>query len=47
LALPGSSPLGVLGRIIVKGRNKMRSYDKKLTDAGVRAAVEYMQSLCK
>lgn len=33
--------------IIVKGKNKMPSYDKKLTDAEVKDVVAYMRALCK
>ena len=33
--------------IIVKGKNKMPSYDKKLTDAEVKDVVAYMRSLAK
>ena len=33
--------------IIVKGKNKMPSYDKKITDAEVKDVVAYMRSLCK
>jgi len=33
--------------IIVKGRNKMPGYDKKLTDAEIREVVAYIRSLCK
>lgn len=33
--------------IITKGKNKMPSYDKKITDAEVKDVVAYMRSLCK
>lgn len=33
--------------IIVKGKNKMPSYDKKITDADVKDVIAYMRSLCK
>ena len=33
--------------IVVKGKNKMPSYDKKITDADVKDVVAYMRSLCK
>jgi cytochrome c6 len=33
--------------IVVKGKNKMPSYDKKLTDAEVKDVVAYMRSLVK
>ena len=33
--------------IVVKGKNKMPSYDKKLTDAEIKEAVAYIRSLCK
>ncbi|HYL84966.1 MAG TPA: cytochrome c [Candidatus Angelobacter sp.] len=33
--------------IIVKGKNKMPSYDKKLTDAEVKDLVAYIRGLCK
>jgi cytochrome c6 len=33
--------------IIVKGRNKMPSYDKKLTDAEVKDVIAYIRGLCK
>ena len=33
--------------IIVKGKNKMPSYDKKLTDAEIKEVVAYMRGLCK
>ena len=33
--------------IIVKGKNKMPSYDKKITDAEVKDVVAYIRGLCK
>jgi cytochrome c6 len=33
--------------IIVKGKNKMPSYDKKLTDAEIKDLVAYIRRLCK
>jgi len=33
--------------IIVKGKNKMPSYDKKITDAEVKDTIAYMRSVCK
>jgi len=33
--------------IIAKGKNKMPSYDKKVTDAEVKDVIAYMRSLCK
>lgn len=33
--------------IIVKGKNKMPAYDKKITEAEVKDVVAYMRSLCK
>ncbi len=33
--------------IIVKGKNKMPSYDKKITDAEIRDVVAYIRGLCK
>lgn len=33
--------------IIVKGKNKMPSYDKKVTDADIKEAVAFIRSLCK
>jgi len=33
--------------IIVKGKNKMPGYGKKVTDADVKDVVAYMRSLCK
>ena len=33
--------------IIVKGKNKMPSYDKKITDAEIKEVVAYIRGLCK
>jgi len=33
--------------IVVKGKNKMPAYDKKLTDSEVKDAIAYIRSLCK
>lgn len=33
--------------IIVKGKNKMPSYDKKLTDAEIKDSIAYIRRLCK
>ncbi|HXP22777.1 MAG TPA: cytochrome c, partial [Candidatus Sulfotelmatobacter sp.] len=33
--------------IILKGKNKMPAYDKKITDAEVKDVIAYMRSLCK
>jgi mono/diheme cytochrome c family protein len=33
--------------IVVKGKNKMPSYDKKITDSEVKDVIAYMRSLCK
>ena len=33
--------------IIVKGKNKMPSYDKKITDAEIKDVVTYIRGLCK
>ena len=33
--------------IILKGKNKMPAYDKKITDAEVKDVSAYMRSLCK
>lgn len=33
--------------IIVKGKNKMPGYDKKLTDAEIKDLVAYIRGLCK
>lgn len=33
--------------IIVKGKNKMPAYDKKLTDAEVKDVVAFIRGLCK
>jgi cytochrome c6 len=32
---------------IVKGKNKMLSYDQKVTDADVKDVIAYMRNLCK
>lgn len=32
---------------IVKGKNKMPSYDKKLTEAEIKDLIAYMRGLCK
>lgn len=34
-------------QIIVKGKNKMPAYDKKLTDAEIKDVVTYVRGLCK
>jgi mono/diheme cytochrome c family protein len=34
-------------QIIVKGKNKMPGYDKKLTDAEIKDVVGYIRTLCK
>ena len=34
-------------QIIVKGKNKMPGYDKKLTDAEIKQLVTYIRGLCK
>ena len=34
-------------QIIVKGKNKMPAYDKKLTDAEIKDVLTYIRSLCK
>lgn len=34
-------------QIIVKGKNKMPAYDKKLTDAEIKDVVTYIRALCK
>jgi cytochrome c6 len=34
-------------QIIVKGKNKMPAYDKKVTDAEVKDVVAYIRTLCK
>jgi mono/diheme cytochrome c family protein len=34
-------------QIIIKGKNKMPAYDKKLTDAEIKDVVTYIRSLCK
>jgi len=33
--------------IIVKGKNKMPAYDKKITDAEIKEVVGYLRGLCK
>jgi mono/diheme cytochrome c family protein len=33
--------------VIVKGRNKMPAYDKKLTDEQIKQLVAYIRSACK
>ena len=33
--------------IILKGKNKMPAYGKKITDAEVKDVIAYMRSLCK
>ena len=33
--------------IIVKGKNKMPAYDKKITEDEIKAVVAYMRTLCK
>ena len=33
--------------VIVKGKNKMPAYDKKLTEAEIKEVVAYIRSLCK
>jgi cytochrome c6 len=33
--------------IVVKGKNKMPAYDKKLTDVEVKEVIEYTRGLCK
>lgn len=33
--------------VITKGKNKMPSYDKKLTEAEIKDVIAYMRSLCK
>ena len=33
--------------ILVKGKNKMPAYDKKLTDAEIKDVVAYIRGLCK
>jgi cytochrome c6 len=33
--------------IIMKGKNKMPSYDKKLSDAEVKEVIAYIRGLCK
>jgi mono/diheme cytochrome c family protein len=34
-------------QIVVKGKNKMPAYDKKLTEAEVKDVVAYIRSMCK
>jgi cytochrome c6 len=34
-------------QIIVKGKNKMPAYDKKLSDAEIKGVVAYIRGLCK
>lgn len=34
-------------QIIVKGKNKMPAYDKKLSDAEIKDVVAYIRGLCK
>ena len=36
-----------LTEIIVKGKNKMPSYDKKLTETEIKDVVAYIRGLCK
>jgi len=36
-----------LTAIVVKGKNKMPGYDKKLTDAEIKDVVAYIRGLCK
>jgi mono/diheme cytochrome c family protein len=33
--------------IMVKGKNKMPAYDKKLTETEIKDVIAYMRSLCK
>ena len=33
--------------IVVKGKNKMPAYDKKLTDAEIKDVLAYIRGLCK
>jgi cytochrome c6 len=33
--------------IIVKGKNKMPAYDKKLTEAEIKEVIAYIRTLCK
>lgn len=33
--------------ILVKGKNKMPAYDKKLTEAEIKDVISYVRSLCK
>jgi len=34
-------------RIVIKGKNKMPAYDRKLTEAEVKDVVAYIRGLCK
>jgi|SRR5579859_1278562 len=34
-------------QIVVKGKNKMPGYDKKITEAEIKDVVAYIRSLCK
>ena len=34
-------------QIVVKGKNKMPAYDKKLSDAEIKDVVAYIRGLCK
>jgi cytochrome c1 len=34
-------------QIVVKGKNKMPAYDKKLTEAEIKDVVAYIRGLCK
>lgn len=34
-------------QIVVKGKNKMPAYDKKVTEAEIKDVVTYIRSLCK
>ena len=34
-------------QIVVKGKNKMPAYDKKLTDAEIKDVVAYIRGMCK
>lgn len=36
-----------LTEIVVKGKNKMPAYDKKLTEAEIKDVVAYIKGLCK
>ena len=33
--------------VVVKGKNKMPAYDKKLTEAEIKDVIAYMRGLCK